>query len=124
MLKPLWYLSIAAVVTGSLLSPNSTPIRILAATHLSDKLLHFAAYALLAFLPAAGLAPRRRAVAAALSMVVLGLLLEFAQRLSPGRATELGDEVANTAGVLAGIVLAQPFRRLLHPCPQQQPNPK
>ena len=90
-----WALAIAAVTVGSLLSPSS-PVMV-QVSHLgaSDKLLHFAAYTLLAFLP----------VLAGLSMVLLGILLEAAQNLTPGRAPDLNDQLANTAGVAVGVLI-------------------
>ena len=38
-------------------------------------------------------------------MFVLGTLLEGGQRFSPGRAVELGDVIANGAGVSCGTLL-------------------
>ena len=76
--------------------------------HVSDKILHFVAYAVLAFLPS--LHERRSALGAALlGAVTLGVLLEFAQRLSPGRNFELADMVADACGVLCGLILALPL---------------
>jgi glycopeptide antibiotics resistance protein len=36
--------------------------------------------------------------------------LEFAQRLVPGRSFEVGDMIANTLGVCAGLVVAALLR--------------
>jgi len=80
-------------------------MRWVAATHINDKTLHFTAYALLAFIPVVGF-QLRRGIPLALSMVFLGVALEFAQRLVPSRSFEIADMVANALGVLAGIVLA------------------
>ncbi len=100
-----WALAIAAVTVGSLLSPSS-PVMV-QVSHLgaSDKLLHFAAYTLLAFLPVLGFRDRRTGVLAGLSMVLLGILLEAAQNLTPGRAPDLNDQLANTAGVAVGVLI-------------------
>ena len=75
----------------------------------SDKILHFAAYAVLAFLPS--LHERWPALGAALlGAMALGVLLEFLQRLSPGRNFEVADMVSDACGVLCGLVLALPLR--------------
>jgi hypothetical protein len=52
--------------------------------------------------------PRRLGLPLALSMILLGISLEFFQRLVPGRAFDWLDILANTLGVLSGIVLAPP----------------
>jgi VanZ family protein len=106
----LWLLALVCVVTGQLLPGDSAPMRWIGATHVSDKLLHFAAYTLLAFIPVFGFKVRP-GILAALSLIPLGVVLEFAQRLVPGRGFEVADMVANTLGVLAGTVLALPWNR-------------
>jgi hypothetical protein len=50
----LWLLALAVVVTGELLPGYSAPMRWVGATHVNDKMLHFAAYTLLAFIPVFG----------------------------------------------------------------------
>lgn len=95
----------AATIIGELLPGNSTPMGWIAATHINDKALHFGAYAVLAFLPVFGFG-RRRGILLALSMVALGMALEFAQRLVPFRSFEVADMMANALGVSTGIVLA------------------
>jgi VanZ family protein len=84
-------------------------MRTLGQLDISDKVLHFAAYAILAFLPA--LHERWPAVRAALlGVITLGVLLEFLQRLSPGRSFEIADMVADACGLLCGLLLALPLR--------------
>jgi VanZ family protein len=46
-------------------------------------------------------------------MFVLGTLLELGQHFSPGRAVELGDVIANGAGVGCGTLLGLPIRTLI-----------
>jgi VanZ family protein len=46
-------------------------------------------------------------------MFVLGLLLESGQHLSPGRSVDLGDVIANGAGVVSGVLKAISTRILL-----------
>ncbi|MCZ2147344.1 MAG: VanZ family protein [Bryobacterales bacterium] len=97
------------VVTGSLLPSSSSPMRAWSALHIADKLQHFTAYAVLAFLPT--LHERRPVFAGiALGIIAMGVCLEFGQRLSEGRFFEMGDMVANTGGVLTGLILGLPSR--------------
>jgi hypothetical protein len=96
-LRILWFAALAAVIIGSLLPGSSAPIRALDALEISDKVLHFVAYATLAFLPA--LHERKPSLAPILAGVVaLGVILEFAQMLSTGRNFEIGVMVAVAAG--------------------------
>ena len=109
LLRVLWAAGVAAVIVGSVLSAGSAPIRALSAVNINDKVLHFTAYAVLALLPA--LHERRRTVIRmAMSLVLLGVLLECAQRLSPGRSFEFGDMAANSGGVMCAL-LARETRR-------------
>jgi len=109
LLRWLWAAAFLAVIAGSLLPADSLPIRALSHFGVGDKLQHFAAYAVLAFLPA--LHERWPALAAVLAAVVgTGVLLEFAQNYSPGRSFEIGDMVADTVGALCGLVLGLPLR--------------
>ena len=108
-LRFLWLAALLTVMVGSLLPASSLPMRALAHFGISDKLLHFGAYAVLAFLPA--LHERRlELVAAILAVIAMGALLEFAQLYSPGRSFEIADMVANAAGALCGLVLGLPLR--------------
>jgi len=49
---------------------------------------------------------------AGLSMFLLGILMEAGQHFSPGRAVELGDVLADGAGVTCGALLGLPLRTL------------
>jgi VanZ family protein len=62
---------------------------------------------------AQGFRDRRRGLMAGLSMFLLGILMEAGQHFSPGRAPELGDVIANGAGVSCGALLGLPFRTLI-----------
>ena len=109
----LWALLICCVVVGSLL-PAASPVMVaVGRLHISDKVLHFCAYAALSLLPVIGFRDRRRGLIAGFSMFVLGLLLEDGQHFSPGRAVEVGDVIANGAGVSCGVLLAPPIRMLI-----------
>ena len=109
----IWAVLICCVVVGSLL-PAASPVMVaVGRLHINDKVQHFGAYLALSFLPVIGFRDRRRGMAAALSMFALGALLEAGQHFSPGRAVELGDVVANGAGVSCGTLLGLPIRALI-----------
>jgi hypothetical protein len=110
LLRLAWFLGVAVVIVGSLLPGDSAAIRALDKLDISDKIQHFAAYMVVALLPA--LHERRPVVVTlAVALVGLGVLLEFGQVLSPGRDFEIGDMVADTAGVCVGIAAGWPLRR-------------
>ncbi len=70
--------------------------------------MHFVLYGLLTLLWAAAFEERykRPILWAAILAIGIGVLLEYAQLLVPGRYSSLLDIGLNTAGVLIGIVLA------------------
>jgi hypothetical protein len=110
MLVVFWAVLICCVVIGSLL-PAASPVMVaLGSLHINDKVQHFCAYVVLSSLPVIGFRDRRRGIVAGLSMFVLGVLLEGGQHFSPGRAMELGDVIANGAGVSCGALLGLPIR--------------
>jgi VanZ family protein len=113
-LRILWVIAVLVVIISSLLPSGSFPMRALGKLGIGDKLLHATAYAVLGFLPA--LHERRPTVAASLlSAIVIGIGLEFAQRLSPGRSFEIADMAADICGVLCGLIVALPLRAQLAP---------
>jgi VanZ family protein len=81
--------------------------------HINDKVMHFTAYLGISLLPVIGFRDRHKGIAAGLSMFVLGVLMEAGQHFSPGRAVELGDVLANGAGVSCGALLGLPIRALI-----------
>lgn len=98
------------VIVGSLL-PAASPVMVsIGRLGINDKVQHFCAYLTLSALPAIGLEDRRKGIWAALSMFLLGVLLEGGQHFSPGRVVELGDVIANGLGVAGGLLLALPMR--------------
>jgi VanZ family protein len=109
ILRTLWGLAILAVIVGSLLPGDSTPIQMLDHLKVSDKIQHFGAYAILVFLPAVH-ERRKFVVRAALFAVALGIGLEFGQLDSPGRDFEIGDMVADALGVCFGLMAGIPLR--------------
>ena len=110
ILMTLWAVLICCVVIGSLLPAGSPIVVAVGRLHVSDKVLHFCAYLALSALPVIGFRDRRRGIVAGLSMFVLGILMEACQHFAPGRAVELGDVLANGAGVSCGAVLGLPMR--------------
>ena len=106
----LWGVLICCVVVGSLL-PAASPVMVqVGRLPISDKVMHFCAYVALSLLPVIGFRDRRKGFIAGLSMFVLGVLLEGGQHFSPGRSVELGDVIANGAGVSCGALLGLPIR--------------
>jgi len=102
----LWGISICVVIYYSLIPQVEFPIDFWNA----DKLYHCAAYGWLAVLPILGLAKRRLAMSAALSMIILGVLMEIGQHFVPGRTFSLLDIAANSLGVVLGIFLGNYVR--------------
>jgi VanZ family protein len=109
----LWTVLICCVVVGSLLPAKSPVIVAIGNLHVNDKVQHFCAYLALSSLPVIGFRNRRTGILAGFSMFLLGILLEAGQHFSPGRAVELGDVLANGAGVSCGTLLAVPIRALI-----------
>jgi hypothetical protein len=108
-----WAVFICCVVIGSL-SPGASPVMAaVGRLRINDKVMHFCAYMALSFLPVIGCQDRRTGLIAGLSMFVLGILTEAGQHFSPGRAVELGDVLANGAGVSCGTLLGLPIRALI-----------
>ncbi len=105
LLYPFWILSLFLVVAGSLLPATSPMMRAVASLPVGAKPLHFCAYAWLALLALLAIRRRPFAVTAALATVLLGVALEFGQKLIPGRGFEIRDMFINGAGVLSGVAI-------------------
>jgi VanZ family protein len=106
-----WLLAIVIVIVASLLPANSLLIRALERLQINDKVLHFVAYMVLAFLPA--MHERKPVVVATtVATVVLGIALEFGQLVSGWRDFEIGDMIANAIGVCIGVALGIAIRRM------------
>jgi len=112
VIRAAWGLAGIAVIVGSLLPSSSLAIHTLDRLPIGDKVEHTAMYALLAFLPA--LYERLRVVVgAAAGALALGVGLEFAQLLSGWRNFEIGDMIADGAGVCLGLALGAVIRSSL-----------
>ncbi len=103
-MRVLRYLATLTVIAGSLLPGGSAALHALSALHMSDKMQHFLAYAVLAWF-AGWMDSRRAAWIACVSLVGLGVLLEILQMLVPGRSCELLDVAADLGGVVGGLIL-------------------
>jgi|ERR1035441_1265816 VanZ family protein len=113
LLQVLWFVSLLLVVMGSLLPASSPVIRAVGRLPVSQKVLHFCAYTWLALLALLAFRRRSLAVVAALAMILLGVALEFGQKLVPGRGFEVRDMFINGAGVLTGIAIGILSRRVV-----------
>jgi VanZ family protein len=112
VLMILWGVLICCVVVGSLLPAASPVIVAIGRVHISFKVLHFCAYTSLALIALVAVRRRSAAVLAALAMILLGVALEFGQKLVPGRSCEIRDMFINGVGVLTGIAIGIPSRRI------------
>jgi VanZ family protein len=104
--RTLWLVAtwlLVALVVYLSVTPRSPELPL----HGGDKYGHFVAYGTLMLLFAQLYAGSRRWAAAA-ALVALGIALEFVQRWTGYRSFDPWDIAANTAGVLAGFVLAPP----------------
>ncbi len=88
---------------------TSLPLRALEQLHISDKLQHLVAYAVLAFLPAVH-ERRRFIICAAVAVVALGVALEYGQLFSGWRDFEVRDMIADGVGVCFGLASGIPMR--------------
>lgn len=109
LIRIVWFIAILVVVVGSLLPGDSTAMRLLDRLHISDKIEHCLAYAVLTFLPT--IHERRRVVVgAALGALALGVGLEYAQLYSGWRDFEFRDMLADAVGVIIGASAGIPMR--------------
>ena len=98
----LWMLAIALVVFGSLLPGKDLP-----PLPVSDKLEHFAAYAVLSAGAVQLFARRLSWGFVCVLLVLLGIGLEFLQaKMALGRMLDRNDALANAFGVLIGLATA------------------
>jgi len=113
LLYIVWLLSILLVITGSLLPASSPVMRAVRRLPVSIKVLHFCAYTWLAFLALLAIRRPSHAFLGALAMILLGVTLEFGQKLVPGRGFEVRDMFINGTGVLMGMAIGIVGRRVV-----------
>ncbi len=116
LLRLLWGATLFGVIAGSVL-----PGTVLPGVGRFDKLFHFSGYAAVMFLPA--LHERWRSVLLCLAgSIALGVSLELAQTLMPGRYFELADIAANSWGALLGLSAGAILRPQVLPPGSNQSN--
>ncbi|MDR0184027.1 VanZ family protein [Lysobacter arvi] len=105
----IWIAMIAAVAASSLLPAHDLP----EVPDGFDKVEHFVGYLLLSLWAAMLFAHRRGQALAAAALIALGVALEFAQGAwTVSRVADSADALANSLGVLAGLMLgATPIGR-------------
>jgi VanZ family protein len=89
------------ITTLSLLPATNAP----AFGGLWDKFQHFGAYALFMMLAFPLAHSHRWRLMTAIGIIIYSAIMEYAQRLSPGRHTSWEDIFANSLGVAAGYLL-------------------
>ena len=113
--KLLFQLSLLGIIVGiTYLSLSPSP----KLTASNDKVGHFIAYGTLMLnLGILVVGNRKKLIQAAVFVLIYGGLMEFGQYFVPGRSVSALDLLANTGGVLIGVlltlILAKPIRRLL-----------
>ncbi len=92
------------------------PIRFLLRTMpYGDKVGHFVVYGVIVFALTIVLRSQIRSACGALSMFIVGIADEYRQLFDIDRNFELNDVLANTAGILCGLIAAShALRRLEH----------
>ena len=107
----LWVFAIVCVIALSLMNLSGLP----PVPEGGDKVEHFLAYALLSASAVQLFAKRRACLLMAALLVALGVSLEFAQgALTTTRMADSRDALANTLGVLAGLLTVfMPLRHVL-----------
>ena len=107
----LWVFAIVCVIALSLVNLSGLP----PVPEGGDKVEHFLAYALLSASAVQLFAKRRACLLMAALLVALGVGLEFAQgALTTTRMADSRDALANTLGVLAGLLTVfMPLRHVL-----------
>ena len=105
-----WALAIAIAITVAALVGSLIPRAPMPAVPFGDKLVHAAGYAALGFFWRGALRGPTSWLLAA--VCAFGVLIECLQWLTPWRAFELADMVANAAGAAGGLWLFAAFQAL------------
>ena len=120
-LRLIWLAALIAVIVGSVLPAQSAAMSLIDRAGINDKVEHFTAYAVLAALPSLDRFRCRRLRATIAFLFLLGALLELAQLFSPGRTCDWRDLLADSCGIVAGVVLVRlstlAFRLRFSPAP-------
>ncbi len=96
---------IALIVLVSITYLSLSPKPALTASN--DKLGHFIAYSVLTFLILRSFVIRNvnRLLMLLVFSILYGVLMEYGQRFVPGRSFSIYDMIANTSGVLIGLLI-------------------
>ncbi len=78
----------------------------------SDKVLHLLAYLVMFISLDLAHWPRQKLLVKLLALLAFSFLLEVAQSFTPTRQFSLGDLLANLAGLLLGLAVAEQFYRI------------
>lgn len=97
--RMLFALLAGAVAVGCLLPTAELPV-----FEASDKIQHFAAFMALGAIGAIAFPGRRAMIWLAFALFAFGCLLEGLQLFVPPRQAALGDVIANSLGIAAGLV--------------------
>lgn len=112
--RAIFVIWLAGVIWGSLINGTEmTSLENVLPLLASKAIRHFTAYTGLAIFSMLAF-ERWRGIAVALSMILLGILIEVAQYLSPGRTPALADAVLNAFGVISGIASVFLLRQMLY----------
>ena len=101
IIRGIFWFGVAAVTVTSV-----TPQSYLPPTEVWDKAQHFLTYAVLGGVGWLGYPGQRQMVLLSIGLLLLGAGLEAAQGIVPGRSPSVGDVIANTVGVLAGLLVS------------------
>ena len=101
----LWAGILLGTAIGELLPGDSAAMRAISATEINDKLLHFSAYAAIAFVPIFALRINI-ALICIIATEIVGIGLDVAQLFVRHRSYDPYDIVANTLGIVVGIMIA------------------
>jgi VanZ family protein len=107
----MFWVGVAGLVAVSL-----APGQVLPGLHGLDLFYHAVAYGCLSVLAAAGYANQRHIILLISGLICLGIALEVAQELVPGRSGSVADAFANAAGAcVVAIIWWKRFRNRSEP---------
>lgn len=107
LFKVLFFIGVLAIFIGSVMPGKQLPSNLP-----WDKALHFIGYFGLAFLARMG-SEKRPTWLLIVACIAFSFLIEIAQMYIPNRGFEWPDLLANSLGVLAGVLCAIPIKHYL-----------
>lgn len=106
--KIIWGLLVLVVVVSSLLPQEQIPIQM----PVTDKVLHFLTYFVLAFIALLSSKQKHSLLTILAIQILIGVFVEVAQSFIPGRTPEFLDILANSFGVMFGALVYFLFRKI------------